>query len=128
MAETEKTNRPETQHERWMKYGANVVLACIVVVALAIIITMIAQRNSYRLDTTKSGAYSLKPQTINVIKDLKQKVRLVSLYTKQIGGDAKKDPEEYSRPVRDLLEEYRRKGQNITVEEIDPVENPTKAD
>ena len=41
---------PETQHQRWMKYGANVVLASVVVVLLGIVLTAIAQQSWAKLN------------------------------------------------------------------------------
>jgi hypothetical protein len=117
----------ESQKERWIKYGANVALASVVVIVLAGLIIYIAQRTNRRIDTTASGAYSLKPQTLNIINDLKGKTKIVSLYqqsTPQQGADKM----DYAQPVMDLLDEYRRKGKNIEVDAIDPVANPSKVD
>jgi hypothetical protein len=117
----------ESQKERWIKYGANVALASVVVIVLAGLIIYIAQRTNRRIDTTASGAYSLKPQTLNIINDLKGKTKIVSLYqqsTPQQGADKM----DYAQPVMDLLDEYRRKGKNIEVDSIDPVANPSKVD
>src|SRR4051812_35828783 len=123
--EKPQTFTAETQRERWVKYGANVALTIFVAVALAVGITFLAQRTRRRLDTTQSGAYSLKPQTLNLIKDLKQPVKLVSLYSRQTSKGASK---EQVQTVQDLLAEYKRKGRNIDVEYIDPDETPAKAD
>src|SRR4051812_30636763 len=120
---------PESQKERWIKYGANVALVSIVAIILAGLITYLAQRTARRWDTTAGGAYSLKPQTVNLIKDNKQKVKLVSLYTADT-RDEKDRPikSPYAEPVADLLDEYRRKGSNIDVQTIDPVSNPKQVD
>ena len=120
--------KPESQQERWIKYGANVVLVSVVVVLLAGVITYLAQRTGKRLDTTASGAYSLKPQTANILRDLKGKTKIVSLYTKEIIEGGKSIPSPYAGPVVDLLDEYRRKGRNVEVDWIDPVQNPSKVD
>jgi hypothetical protein len=120
--------RPETQQQRWIKYGANVVLVTVVVILLAGILTYLAQRVGKRIDTTAAGAYSLKPQTTNILRDLKGKTKIVSLYTKEIIEGGKSVPSPYAGPVIDLLDEYRRKGKNIEVDAIDPVQNPTKVD
>src|SRR4051794_8413829 len=122
---TTTTFTPVTQKQRWVKYGANVALAIVVVVLLAGLITYGAQRADRRVDTTAAGIYSLKPQTKNLIKDLKQKVRLVSLYTAKDQAD-RDNP--YAGPVRDLLEEYARNSKNIEFDVIDPVKQPTKTD
>lgn len=116
---------PETQKERWIKYGANVALSVIVVILLAGAIIYLGQRRAKRIDTTAAGIYSLKPQTVNLIKDLKQKIKLVSLYQQK---DAQGQDMPYAGPVRDLLEEYASKSSNIEVDVIDPVTQPTKAD
>src|SRR5688500_9102249 len=110
--------RPESQQERWIKYGANVVLVTVVAVVLAGILTYLAQRTGKRIDTTASGAYSLKPQTTNILRDLKGKTKIVSLYTKEIIQGNKSVPSPYVGPVVDLLDEYRRKGKNIEVDSI----------
>src|SRR5687767_5943756 len=123
-----QVRRHESQQERWIKYGANVVLVTVVVILLAGIITYLAQRTAKRIDTTASGAYSLKPQTTNILRDLKGKTKIVSLYTKEIIQGNKSVPSPYVGPVVDLLDEYRRKGKNIEVDSIDPVQNPSKVD
>jgi hypothetical protein len=119
----------ETQQQRWVKYGANVALVAVIVVVLAVLVTWIAQRYSGRLDTTAAGTYSLKPQTLNVIKANEKPVKLISLYAplsdkdrNKAGTDEASEKAELDAPrrVADLLEEYERKGKNITFETIDP--------
>src|SRR5258708_4720290 len=128
---------PETQAERWLKYGGNVVLASFVVILLAVLAIYLVQRSPKRLDTTAAGLYSLKPQTVNIIKDNPQKIKIISLYTKsklpknpdeEAGDQAKADPAAQVEKVSDLLEEYRSKGKNIDVEDIDPDANPAKVE
>lgn len=114
----------ESQKERWAKYGLNVLLTILIVVLLAGLVTYLGQRFDKRIDTTSAGLYSLKPQTINLIRDNKQKVKLISLYAAK---DARQKDNPYAGPVRDLLEEYARKGSNIEYEAIDPVTQPTDA-
>ncbi|MGB7161195.1 MAG: Gldg family protein, partial [Tepidisphaeraceae bacterium] len=121
---------PESQKQRWVKYGANVALVTIVVIVLAVVATALAQRANRRLDTTAAGLYSLKPQTVNIIKDNKSKIKLVSLYTRNTTapGQQPTDDVDYAQVVDDLLDEYARKGKNIEVESIDPIANPSKVD
>src|SRR5438067_2015482 len=128
MSEPTKPSMPESQKERWVKYGANVALVSIIAILLADLVTYLAQRTNRRIDTTASGAYSLKPQTVNLIRDLKGKTKLVSLYQKPTPEEAAADKMDFSQPVVDLLDEYRRKGKNIEVDSIDPVANPSKVD
>src|SRR5436853_6167673 len=78
------TYQPESQRERWLKYGLNVALVSVVVIVLAGLIIYLAQDRKYsaRLDTTRAGLYSLKPQTLNIIKNNQEPIRIVSLYTR----------------------------------------------
>ena len=128
--------QPETQKQRWVKYGANVALVSVIVVALGFFVAAIAQssRMKARIDTTRAGLYSLKPQTKQILKDLKQDVRIVSLYTRAKPparpGQEEEDPDEdRATLVADLLDEYKRNsGGKIEIEVIDPVESPSKVD
>ena len=135
MSETQP--HAERQKQRWVEYGANVALVIIVAIALTFFVVAIAQRASRQWDTTSARIYSLKPQTANVIRDLKQKVRIVSLYSTQTKPDARTDPEgrftaqewpTYVQGVADLLQEYKRNSSNIEVELIDPASSPAKVD
>src|SRR5215210_7303753 len=136
---SEQTNqmRTESQQERWIKYGGNVALMSLAVILIAGVVIWLFQMVSARVDTTKSGMYSLKPQTINIIKDNKQPIKIVSLYTpkKQSTPGVEEDFEERGeatpdqvQAVTDLLDEYRRKGSKIEVEVIDPAVQATKVD
>jgi hypothetical protein len=126
---SEQAPKFESQKERWFKYGANVIIASIVVILLAGIVVYLAQRTNKRIDTTATGAYSLKPQTKNILNDIKGKVRIVSLYREEerdARGGMTRSP--YVDPVRDLLEEYDRNSNKIDVEYIDPVRNNAKVE
>ncbi|MDB5295512.1 MAG: hypothetical protein JWO31_1495, partial [Phycisphaerales bacterium] len=133
---------PEDQRQRWLKYGANVVLTSVVVLVLAGIAIWAAQGSSRmtqklrgRADLTGDGSNALKPQTKQLIADLPADadVTLVSLYPKLKTEDAgsrdatAQRAETYQR-VRDILDEYQRNGKNIKVENIDPIAEPTRLD
>jgi hypothetical protein len=133
------TTRVETQQERWLKYGGNVALMTVVVIGIAIVMIWCFQtpQLSARVDTTKAGLYSLKPQTVNIIKNNKQPIKIVSLYTPKKQGTPGVEEDFDSRgeaqpdqvqAVTDLLDEYRRKGNKIEVEVIDPAVQQTKVD
>src|SRR5215204_701487 len=129
----------ESQRERWMKYGGNVALMVLAVILIAGLLIWCFQTPylSARVDTTKAGLYSLKPQTVNIIKNNKQPIKIVSLYTPKKAGtpgveedfDARNEAtREQVQAVNDLLDEYRRKGSKIEVEIIDPAVQQTKVD
>jgi hypothetical protein len=122
---------PETRSERWMKYGLNVLLTSLLVIVLAFIVVWAAQRYRKRGDLTAAGSYSLKPQTVTVISDLKQPVKVVSLYPRlkqEPGTPPEQQQQDFYQAVDDILQEYARKGKNIEVESIDPVAEPAKLD
>ena len=122
---------PETRAERWMKYGLNVLLTSLLVVVLAGLAVWAAQRYRARGDFTSAGNYSLKPQTVTVISDLKSPVKLVSLYPRlkqEPGTPPDQQQQDFYQAVDDILQEYARKGKNIEVESIDPVAEPAKLD
>ena len=93
---------------------------------LAIVLIAIAQRQSKRIDTTINQEYSLKPQTVNIIKGLTEPVKIVSLYTHP--QNQAQGATDYGAAVADLLDEYKQAGKNVDVEVIDPVANPSKVD
>src|SRR5579864_976746 len=99
---------PETQSQRWAKYGSNVALTVILAMVVAGLVTYIAQAGDRRIDTTAQGVNSLKPQTLNVLHDLKTDIKIVSLYTKSEPASV-----ENARPVNkaafvsDLLDNYK---------------------
>jgi len=122
MAEQQITSFPapsaESQHVRWLKYGSNVALSLVVVIALAAAFTYLAQSNAARIDTTLGGSQSLSPQTITLLKNLNHKVRIVGLYPRLKREAGQQD--EY-QPVVDLLDNYSGKGNgNVIAEMIDP--------
>jgi len=119
----EKPARPENQAERWIKYGSNVALTIVLVVVLAILFTWGFQRANLRADTTRGGSLSLKPQTVQVLKQLKQHITLVSLYTKTLTDS---DETNMAQRVADLLDEYKRHSGNIDVKVIDPLSEKDK--
>jgi hypothetical protein len=94
------------------------VLSSLLVAALAVVLTIIAQAHSKRIDTTMGSAQSLRPQSLNYIqKDLNTPVRIVGLYPK-IKNES--NDQDFYQPVADLLNDYAAKGRGITVQMIDP--------
>ncbi|MBV8780118.1 MAG: Gldg family protein, partial [Phycisphaerae bacterium] len=115
----------ETQHQRWLKYVANVGLTIVVAAAVVVLLIYLAQHKDHRFDTTAEGSYSLKPQTRQIIENLKTPITLVSLYSHQSNRE---NSASYAQAVEDLLNEYKADGQKINVEFIDPLSQPSKED
>jgi hypothetical protein len=122
---------PESRGERWAKYGSNTVLTIVVVIVLAGLLTYIAQARNWKADVTRGGVNSLRPQTINVLHDLKSDIKLVSLYSKaaEVTSETPAGPRAVDKPamVADLLDSYRAASSHITTEVIDPT-NKAKLD
>ncbi len=127
-ATTTASPSPEDQRRRWVKYGANVALSVVLVVVLSILVVYLAQRYHARADTTLGGMYSLKPQTLNIVKDLKQKVELVGLYPRPDDVRGAQRQLIYRQRVADLLDEYAGKSSKISAEMIDPDREFAKVD
>lgn len=126
---------PEDQTQRWMKYGANVVLTVVVVLLLAAIVIWATNseriplgKNSVTLkarkDLTSDSTNELKPQTKEIVKGLDKEVTLVSLYPKLKKEEAANAGTDTYQKVLDILDEYKRNGTKISVEAIDPVNDP----
>jgi hypothetical protein len=123
----------ETQSERWVKYGANVALSVLIVLILVALLVYLGGRANWRKDTTAAGAYSLKPQTVRLIENLPQKVRIVGLFSKAQQDTGKKTEDDTNRvhfqQVADLIQEYQEKsGGKISAEMIDTTSEPGKVD
>jgi hypothetical protein len=116
----EQTGQPEDQQQRWLKYGSNVLLTSVVVIVLAFLVTYMAQSHDHHWDTTVGGSESLRPQTVSVVSNLKQKFHIVALYPKLQPNATEKQAQDDYQPVVDLLNEYSSKTPNITTEVIDP--------
>jgi hypothetical protein len=119
------TPLPETQQQRWVKYGANVALSIVAGVALVFLVTYLAQSHAKRWDETAAGVYSLKPQTLTILKDLNAPIKIVSMYSRESN---RQDIDQYAQTVQDLLNEYHASSDKVEVDAIDPLNQPSKAD
>ncbi len=134
MSETRANIPMETQQQRWMKYGANVVLVCLLAVLLWFGLIYFGERYHKRFDATSFQLYSLRPQTLNIIRDNPQRITITSFYTKakplqnQAGERVAPSSVNEAQVVADLLQEYKDKGTHIDVQVIDPNDSPAQVD
>jgi ABC-type uncharacterized transport system involved in gliding motility auxiliary subunit len=101
---------------RQTKYGAYVAVYILVVLAILGAVNFLANRYDKSYDSTKNKQYSLSDQTIKIVKDLKNNVRMVYF------GDTGSFPN-----ARDLLDRYSSLSTKLLVEYIDPNKKPTLA-
>lgn len=103
--------------ERSTRYGTNVVLGSIVFLAILGVLNYLGARHSKRFDLTEQKVYSLSEQSINVVKNLQQELKLLAFVE---GGI---NPE-----LRDLLANYARYSDKVSYELIDPDKRPELAE
>lgn len=103
---------------RFWKYGSNALVSTILFVGILIVIALIADRHPWRIDLTKSGAFTLSEQTRNVLDSVTEPIKIKAFY-------ATAAPEEAES--KDLFETYEYYNSKITYEFIDPDRNPEKA-
>jgi len=102
--------------KRSTKYATNYVVSLILVIAIVSGLNYIGQRHPKRLDTTGSGRFTLAPQTVQVLKNLKKDVEVKAFFP---GGD-------YA-PLKELLAQYRTQTSRLQYRFIDPDRQPDLA-
>jgi ABC-type uncharacterized transport system involved in gliding motility auxiliary subunit len=95
--------------------SSNMMAAIILVLVLAVVITLISNRHYLRWDLTSTGEHSLSEKTIQVLKTIKQPVKIKAFVQESPEG---------TDPVKILLSEYAYANSDITYEMIDPERNP----
>ncbi|MFH1140705.1 MAG: Gldg family protein, partial [Chloroflexota bacterium] len=98
------------------RYGANTAVMIIAFVALALLVQIIAVRNSYRWDITATRQFSLAPQTLGILNNLKDPIRATAFFVPGVA-----EQEQYRVPVQDLLSELKhRSGGKFSFRFVDP--------
>lgn len=90
----------ETIIGRRGRYSTNTVVMIAAFIALAVLIQLVSVRNSPRWDTTATRQYSLAPQTLDILKDLKDPIQAIAFF---VPGSAAQ--EQYRTPTEGLLNE-----------------------
>ncbi|HLC30959.1 MAG TPA: hypothetical protein VJM51_09310, partial [Dehalococcoidia bacterium] len=65
---------------RQTRYGTNAGLMIVAFLGIALLVNLISAENHRRIDVTASGQYTLSRQTITVLKDLKDAVKVVGFF------------------------------------------------
>ncbi len=101
-----------TSQEFWRKRstqaGTNVLLSTLAILVILGLINFLAVRSSARIDLTENQLFTLSPQTQEVVKNLKQPVK-VWVFDNQPSANDKA-----------VLENYRRGNSNFQFEFVDP--------
>ena len=92
-------------------------------IILILLVAAISSRAFFRWDLTEEKRYSLAPATIDVLKNLNDKI-LIKVYLK---GDYPADFKRLEKATRELLDEFRSySNDNIEFQFINPSESPDK--
>jgi ABC-type uncharacterized transport system involved in gliding motility auxiliary subunit len=101
---------------RQTKYAAYAAVYILVVLAIAVVLNILANRYSKSFDTTANKRYSLSAQTEKIVKGLKQNATIT--YFNQSTR---------FREGKDLLDEYANLSPRVRIEYVDPDKNPQLA-
>jgi gliding motility-associatede transport system auxiliary component len=113
MAEKE---RPKGGGSQRILQGANLALYTLIGIAIIVLVNWFVNRHDKSWDLTPNQEYSLSPQSIKILKGLKQNVTIYAFDRK----DA------FSRR-RDLLGEYESASHHVAVQYVDPDRQPALA-
>jgi len=102
-----------------LRYGGYATVLTAVVITIAIlfnvVITMLESNLGWKIDLTKNQMFTLSEQTEQVLKSLNQDVKIYTLY--QVGNE--------NPVVQEVLNKYKNGSKHISLENIDPIKNPT---
>ncbi len=102
-------------------YGTHLVLYVLIVLAILAVINYISISAFYRIDLTENKIYSISKATKNTLKGLDDVVSIQAYFSKELPPQLI----ELRRQVKDILDEYTAyAGTNLSVEFIDPVDDP----
>ncbi|MBI2942112.1 MAG: GldG family protein [Chloroflexi bacterium] len=104
------------------RYGANTAAFSIAIVGILALLNVLSGRYSHRIDLTQSGAHTLAPQTIQVLQQLDQPVKVTGFYQ-----NANQYLQSQREELEDLLKLYQRYTSLIDYEFVDPVIQPGAA-
>ncbi len=103
---------------RSTQLGANSLFMVIVVVAILSITNFMISHNPVRLDLSGSGVFTLSPQTVSVLKKLKQEIHVIGFFSERSS---------VRNQARDLFENYANQTSKFKYEMIDPDRRPEVA-
>lgn len=95
--------------KRSVIYNLNTLTLSLIVLGILAVVNFIGYRHHIRLDFTKQKSFSLAPQSIKVVKTLKDEVRVIGFY------EAKEKP-----MFDNLLDKYKYHSKKIAVQFYDP--------
>ena len=101
---------------RGARYGTMSIVSVLVFVGILVAINYLSARQNKRWDLTANQVYSLSDQTIKILRDLKEPVR-VTVFERN----------DRQQVHKDRLDEFSYYSTRLTTEYIDPDKEPTRA-
>lgn len=105
--------------KRQVRFGANALVMTSAFIAILVFINILAVRNHVRWDLTAEGAFSLSPETIQIIENLQQPVTIIGFF-----GERNRATQD---ELDSRLQEYTSRTDLISYRFVDPDVNPVLA-
>jgi len=96
---------------RQVRYGSNALLMSLAFLGILFFVNFLSNRHHQRFDLTAAKRYSLSPQTLQILRELKEPVKILGFFTP---GDPRQEE------LKDLLEEYIYHSDKLSYEIVDP--------
>ncbi|MHC5112423.1 MAG: DUF7088 domain-containing protein, partial [Planctomycetota bacterium] len=117
--DSQKTTNPTGQPQRLL-LGTNVIVMCVLAIAIVVVAQVLAYNAPRRWDMTSSGINSLSDGTKNLVTSLDQQLRMTSLYFES--DIESEDQQRFRRVMGDLLGLYAANNRGkITADWVNPV-------
>jgi ABC-type uncharacterized transport system involved in gliding motility auxiliary subunit len=100
---------------RTARYGSNAGVAIVAFLGILVLVNFLADRHHRRLDLTETGEYTLSAQTIQILSELDEPVKVTAFYQEGDYGE---------QELKDLLTEYSYRTDKISYEFVDPDIDP----
>jgi ABC-type uncharacterized transport system involved in gliding motility auxiliary subunit len=107
------TKRQKELSTRSFKQGSNIAAQIIIVISIFAMLAFISTRQNIRTDLTENSLYSLSDQTEKILDSLDVNVSIKAFYKTSEQNAAK-----------DILDEYTYRSDHISIEFVDPDEQP----
>jgi gliding motility-associatede transport system auxiliary component len=109
-------NREKEFSKRSLQYGSNILVQIVIVTGIVALLAFITTRQHLRTDWTEDKLYSLADQSEKIISGLDKEVNIIAFFR-----------ENEQKGAQDLLDEYAFDSDYISIEFVDPDENPQLA-
>ena len=108
----------ELLSSRTARQGSTVVAFSVAVIGILVLVNVVGDRYSQQVDITAARQFTLSDQTVKVIEQVNQPVRITAFFPE----------DDYTQGAEDLLGRYARQSPHVTLEVIDPLRQRAAAE